>query len=162
MTEGSASDEGSEAAAVERDSRELFTLSIRAMEATEVDLRPSGLRALLVLDEVGACTLGELADHLALSQSATSRMVDKLVARRLVNRRTATHDRRQVTLTPTPAGRRATGRLVRSRQEVISATMAHMDADARHQLQAGLRAFADAARRPRGTSEDVSPTRAGC
>jgi DNA-binding MarR family transcriptional regulator len=141
-----AADELTGAAAVERDSRELFTLSIRAMEASEVDLRPSGLRALLVLDELGTCTLGELADQLALSQSATSRMVDKLVLRKLVNRRTAAHDRRQVSLTATVAGRRATAHLVRRRQEAISAAMASMDEVSREQLRLGLRAFAVVAR----------------
>lgn len=145
-------DELAGAAAVERDSRELFTLSVRAMEAAEVDLRPSGLRALLVLDELGTCTLGELADQLALSQSATSRMVDKLVRRKLVNRRTAPHDRRQVSLTSTVAGRRATGQLVRRRQEAISAAMSLMDEESREQLSLGLRAFAAAARGSRRLS----------
>jgi DNA-binding MarR family transcriptional regulator len=134
------------AAAVERDSRELFTLSVRAMEASEVDLRPSGLRALLALDELGSCTLGELADHLALSQSATSRLVDKLVLRKLINRRTASHDRRQVSLSATVAGRRATAALVRRRREAISVTMALMDGESREQLRIGLHAFADVAR----------------
>lgn len=137
------------AAAVERDSRELFTLSIRAMESSEVDLRPSGLRALLVLDELGTCTLGELAEQLALSQSATSRMVDKLVLRKLINRRTASHDRRQVSLTATGAGRRATADLVRRRQEAISAAMSLMDDVSREQLRLGLQAFAVVARASR-------------
>jgi DNA-binding MarR family transcriptional regulator len=145
-TQNAAVDELTGAAAVERDSRELFTLSIRAMESSEVDLRPSGLRALLVLDELGTCTLGELADSLALSQSATSRMVDKLVLRKLVNRRTASQDRRQVLLTSTVAGRRATAQLIRRRQEAISAAMASMDDESREQLRLGLRAFAVVAR----------------
>jgi DNA-binding MarR family transcriptional regulator len=134
------------AAEVERHSRELFALSIHAMEAPEVDLRPSGLRALLVLDDLGACTLGELAEQLALSQSATSRLVDKLVTRTLVNRRTAASDRRQVELTATPAGRRATAHLVRRRREAIARTMTDMDPADREQLRAGLRAFAVVAR----------------
>ena len=144
---GMEGDPDSQSAAVEWDSRELFTLSMRAMEATGVDLRPSGLRALLVLDAVGTCTLGELARQLALSQSATSRLVEKLVLRKLITRRTAVADRRQVRLAATPAGRRATARLVRCRQEAIAETMAQMDAAARQQLQAGLQAFAEAARR---------------
>ena len=134
------------AAEVEHDSRELFALSIRAMEAPQVDLRPSGLRALLVLDDLGACTLGELAEELVLSQSATSRLVDKLVSRKLVNRRTAAGDRRQVALTPTAAGRRATTHLVRRRRDVISRTMALMDPADREQLHHGLQAFAAVAR----------------
>jgi DNA-binding MarR family transcriptional regulator len=153
--EGTEDDPGSQSAEVERDSRELFTLSMQAMEATGVDLRPSGLRALLVLDAVGSCTLGELARQLALSQSATSRLVEKLVLRKLITRRTAVADRRQVRLAPTLAGRRATARLVRQRQQAIAETMAQMDAPAREQLQEGLRAFADAARRARPVHADA-------
>jgi DNA-binding MarR family transcriptional regulator len=147
--------EHSEAAAVERHSRELLVLTIRAMEAADVDLRPSGLRALLVLDDFGPCTLGELAERLALSQSATSRMVDKLVVRKLINRRTATSDRRQVALTPTSAGRRTTARLVQRRREAIAAIMSAMDGGSREQLGAGLEAFADAARGARTIGADV-------
>jgi DNA-binding MarR family transcriptional regulator len=134
------------AAAVERDSRELFALSIRAMESRDVDLRPSGLRALLVLDELGSCTLGELSEQLVLSQSATSRLVDKLVLGRLVSRRTAAGDRRQVTLCATAAGRRATASLIRRRCEAISQTMAVMSTQDRDALRTGLRAFAGATR----------------
>lgn len=136
------------AAAVEHDSRELFALSVRALEAPDVDLAPSGLRALLVLDDVGTCTLGELADQLALSQSATSRMVDKLVTRRLIVRHTASEDRRRVTLAATAAGRRATSRLVGRRRDAITSIVDKMTPQDREQLRAGLEAFATAARNP--------------
>lgn len=130
------------AAAVEHDCREFFAISIRAMEASDIDLPPSALRSLLVLDDLRTCTLSELADHLALSQSATSRMVDKLVARRLVSRRPAAGDRRQVSLAATAAGRRATARLVARRREAIAQTLAAMEPDACERLSSGLREFA--------------------
>lgn len=136
------------AAAVEHDSRELFALSVRALEAHDVDLPPSGLRGLLVLDDIGSCTLGELADHLTLSQSATSRMVDKLVTRQLIDRQTATDDRRRVTLAATTTGREVTARLVRRRRDAITTLLDKMAPEDRAQLRAGLRAFAAAARRP--------------
>jgi DNA-binding MarR family transcriptional regulator len=143
--------DGSVAAAVEHDSRELFALSVRALEAHDVELPPSGLRALLVLDDIGTCTLGELADQLALSQSATSRMVDKLVTRRLIDRHTATEDRRRVTLAATGAGRRVTARLVRRRSAAITSILNNMAPEDRNQLQTGLKAFAAAARHSAST-----------
>lgn len=138
------------AAAVEHDCREFFAISIRAMDASDIDLPPSALRSLLVLDDLRTCTLGELAEHLALSQSATSRAVDKLVARRLVTRRTASGDRRQVSLAATAAGRRATARLVARRREAIAETLAAMAPEARERLRSGLREFAVAARQGTG------------
>lgn len=50
--------------------------------------------------------MSELNRHVLLSQPALSRMVDRLVDRGLVDRRTDQGDRRGVRLSLTPAGRR--------------------------------------------------------
>jgi DNA-binding MarR family transcriptional regulator len=137
----------SAAAAVEHDSRELFALTIRVLEAADLDVPLSGLRALLALDDIDTCTLGELAEQLALSQSATSRVVDKLVTRGLVDRQTGDSDRRQVTLRATPVGTRAIARLVDRRREAIAEIMASMSPPDRAQLRSGLNGFADVVRK---------------
>jgi DNA-binding MarR family transcriptional regulator len=49
-------------------------------------------------------TIGELAEVINRSPSATSRLVDGLVRRRLVERRVEDEDRRQRTLQLTPRG----------------------------------------------------------
>jgi DNA-binding MarR family transcriptional regulator len=130
--------------AVERHSRALFVLSVRAMEAAEDPLGPSELRALLALDTVGSCSLGELAHQLSRSQSASSRLVDRLVARGLVAREAAPGNRRQLRISATPAGHRRTVRLVRRRRDAIAEVVAAMTPADRQRLQDGLAAFSAA------------------
>jgi DNA-binding MarR family transcriptional regulator len=62
------------------------------------------LAALYVLAEGRTTTTGELAEAIGRSPSATSRLIDGLVRRRLVERRAEQEDRRQRTLWLTPRG----------------------------------------------------------
>lgn len=63
------------------------------------------LAALYVLADTGKMTVADLADILNRSPSATSRLIDGLVRRRLVERRVEAEDRRQRTLELTQRGR---------------------------------------------------------
>ena len=63
------------------------------------------LAALYVLADGGVTTISDLADTLGRSPSATSRLVDGLVRRRLVERRPEAEDRRQKTLWLTQRGK---------------------------------------------------------
>jgi DNA-binding MarR family transcriptional regulator len=63
------------------------------------------LAALYVLAEGRTTTIGDLADAIGRSPSTTSRLVDGLVRRRLVERRTLPEDRRQRMLRLTTRGR---------------------------------------------------------
>jgi len=49
-------------AAIEWDSREMFALAVHAMDAVDLGLAPTALRALLVLDEVGEFVQRTFAD----------------------------------------------------------------------------------------------------
>lgn len=129
------------ASAIERDSRAFFTLSMQAMEGGD-PLRPSALRALLALDGRGPATVHRLAEELALSQSATSRLVDRLVQRGLVDRDEDTHDRRQLAVRATPEGRAAVRRLVNRRRAAVRTVLTAMDPEDRAALGRGLAAFA--------------------
>ncbi len=62
------------------------------------------LAALYVLADGATATIGELAESIGRSPSATSRLVDGLVRRRLVERHEEPEDRRQRTLHLTPRG----------------------------------------------------------
>ena len=62
------------------------------------------LAALYVLADGATTTIGELAESIGRSPSATSRLVDGLVRRRLVERQEEPEDRRQRTLHLTPRG----------------------------------------------------------
>jgi DNA-binding MarR family transcriptional regulator len=71
----------------------------------ELRLGFTQLAALYVLADGSTLTVGELAEAIGRSPSATSRLVDGLVRRRLVERQEEPEDRRQRTLRLTPRGR---------------------------------------------------------
>lgn len=75
-----------------------------ASQLGEMRLGFTQLAALYVLADSGTMTIGELAEVINRSPSATSRLVDGLVRRRLVERRVEEEDRRQRTLQLTPRG----------------------------------------------------------
>ncbi len=70
----------------------------------ELRLGFTQLAALYVLADGSTLTIGELAESINRSPSATSRLIDGLVKRRLVERRAEEEDRRQKTLHLTPRG----------------------------------------------------------
>lgn len=63
------------------------------------------LRALTVLAEVGECNLARLAEGVGVTVSTTSRLVDRLIAAGLVERRRAPHTAREIAIRLTPRGR---------------------------------------------------------
>jgi len=75
-----------------------------AQQLGELRLGFTQLAALYVLADTGTTTVADLADALGRSPSATSRLVDGLVKRRLVERRQEEEDRRQRSLWLTQRG----------------------------------------------------------
>jgi len=75
-----------------------------ASQLGELRLGFTQLAALYALADGGSTTIGELAELLGRSPSATSRLVDGLVRRRLVERRAEPDDRRQRLLALTHRG----------------------------------------------------------
>ena len=82
-------------------------------------LQPSliQIRALGVLRKRPGATLSVLADQLALTLSATSRLVDGLVQKRLVARTIPEKNRRTVSLVLTSAGKKALEDAIRQTQQ---------------------------------------------
>ena len=75
-----------------------------ASQLGELRLGFTQLAALYVLADGSTLTIGELADAINRSPSATSRLIDGLARRRLVERHAEEEDRRQKTLRLTPRG----------------------------------------------------------
>jgi DNA-binding MarR family transcriptional regulator len=126
---------------VERASRVFFAVTVQAMDRLDSAISPAGLRALLVLADDPDITLSELARRVPLSQSAASRMVDRLVNADLLTRSVPAGDRRRIQLTLTSGGKALVRELIRHRREAIdnvAATMSRTDLDA---LRRGLQAF---------------------
>ena len=69
------------------------------------DLSVPQFRALAFLNRHPGASLGDIADHIGLTLSAISRLVDDLVERGLVLREPSPTDRRYITLALTPEGR---------------------------------------------------------
>jgi DNA-binding MarR family transcriptional regulator len=76
-----------------------------ASQLADLRLGFTQLAALYVLADGSTTTIGELADSLGRSPSATSRLVDGLVRRRLVERHEEPEDRRQRSIWLTHRGR---------------------------------------------------------
>ena len=70
----------------------------------ELRLGFTQLAALYVLADAGTMTIGDVAEAIGRSPSATSRLVDGLVRRRLVERQPEPEDRRQRTVKLTQRG----------------------------------------------------------
>ncbi|HEY2916747.1 MAG TPA: MarR family transcriptional regulator [Candidatus Limnocylindrales bacterium] len=75
-----------------------------ASQLADLRLGFTQLAALYVLADSGTTTVGELAEQLGRSPSATSRLVEGLVRRRLVERRPEPEDRRQRSVALTHRG----------------------------------------------------------
>jgi DNA-binding MarR family transcriptional regulator len=86
-----------------------MAISVRAADQIG-DISAVQLRALTVLQENPGTNLNDLAQAMGVTVSTTSRLVDRLVAAGLVDRRPSPHTRREISLVLTPAGR---GRLQR-------------------------------------------------
>ena len=103
------------------------------------------LRALTVLDREGTANLAQLADGMGVTVSTTSRLVDRLVAAGLVDRRTATHTRREIALRLTARGRATLTRYDDLRLTGLHACLDNLPDGEREQALVGLRAFGGAA-----------------
>jgi len=102
------------------------------------------LRALTVLHHHGQANLGQLADDLGVTVSTTSRLVDRLVAAGLVDRRVAAHTRREIALRLTPRGRSTLARYDDLRLTSLHECLDALPDDLRETAVQGLRAFATA------------------
>jgi len=71
------------------------------------DLSVPQFRVLVYLNRYKGASLSDIAEHMGLTLPSMSKMIDGLVARRLVTRRLAPGDRRRVTLALTALGKTA-------------------------------------------------------
>ncbi len=129
-----------------------------ASQLSELRLGFTQLAALYVLADGSTTTIGELAESLGRSPSATSRLVDGLVRRRLVERHEEPEDRRQKSVLLTHRGR-ATLRVVdRARADQFLTAVRPLPTAERALVAMGVaalatRAFSRKGRVVRGDSE---------
>ena len=102
---------------------------------------------LLLLEEEGEMTLKRLAELLGRSASATGRLVDQLVRRKLVSRREDEHDRRTKRVAVTEKGRTLVDALERRRANAEVAVARYLSEEERAELMRAMALLAQAGER---------------
>ena len=128
-------------------SRALIGVAARSL-AEEDDITPPQFRARVVLSYAAQTNAADLADVLDIHQSTTTRLCDRLVRKKLVQRTVDAADRRRVTISLTASGRRLVQRVTQRRERAIAAITARMTPVQRKQAVTALTAFAAAADEP--------------
>jgi DNA-binding MarR family transcriptional regulator len=121
-----------------------------ASQLGEMRLGFTQLAALYVLADSGTMTIGDLAEVINRSPSATSRLVDGLVKRRLVERRTEDEDRRQRSLQLTQRGQAILRVVDRARADQFLSAVRPMPTAERALIAMGVAALATHAISRRG------------
>lgn len=98
--------------------------SLAALDDDEITLPQ--FRALLLVVEGRATATGDLAELLEVHPSNATRLVDRMVAKGLVERQASPDDRRVVSLGATAGGRAVVGRALRRRRRAIEETLADL------------------------------------
>jgi DNA-binding MarR family transcriptional regulator len=112
------------------------------------------LRALTVIGDLQVANLGQLADQMGVTISTTSRLVDRLVAADLVDRRPSEQTRREISISLTDTGRGLLQRYDDLRVDELHSRLAHLPGP-RHE------AVIDALSALLGTSPRTVPGPAG-
>jgi DNA-binding MarR family transcriptional regulator len=133
-------------------SRVLVAVASRSIASVDGSVTLPQFRALVVLDQADR-TVGDLARELRVQPSTATRLCDRLVARRLVTRRTDPQNRREVTIRLSPAGRRLVAAVTARRRREIAAIMERVPRTQRAAIVRALHAFRTAA----GEEPDASP-----
>ncbi|GAA0319793.1 MarR family transcriptional regulator [Actinoallomurus spadix] len=129
-------------------SRLLVGISLRSLTAVREQVTLPQFRLLVVLATHEETKLVTLADHLGVNPSTAMRMVERLVAAGLIDRRVNPASRREVLLRLTGDGSRVVDEVTARRREEIAAIVAAMPAEQRAGLVGALKAFTDAGGEP--------------
>jgi DNA-binding MarR family transcriptional regulator len=134
--------------------RDGFLDAIRAMD--EHDLSVAQMATLMLLDAEGSTTVGDLANDLGRSLSATSRLLDQLVRRDLVSRQEDQDDRRVKRITLAEPGLVLIRRVQRRRAEAQLSVMAALSEAERADVMRAMELLAEAAARRRDADPDIA------
>ena len=125
-------------------SRVLVAVASRSIASVDGSVTLPQFRALVVLSQADR-TVGDLARELRVQPSTATRLCDRLVARRLVTRRTDPQNRREVTIRLSPTGRRLVAAVTARRRREIAAIMERVPRTQRAAIVRALNAFRTAA-----------------
>lgn len=126
-------------------SRLLVAVTADAVSSAQGTLTLPQFRLLETLHGRGPLKHAALADHLGVNPSTASRMVDRLVAVGMVERRRSPTSRREIVLYLSAAGAEVVHQITERRQREISNIIGKMPESARSALVGVLNVFAEAA-----------------
>ncbi|MER5386148.1 MarR family transcriptional regulator [Streptomyces sp. NPDC002688] len=135
-------------------SRLLVAVSARSLAAVEERVTLPQFRMLVVLSTRGVTKLVVLADLLQVAPSTAMRMVDRLIAAGLADRRTNPDNRRETLLQLTEEGRRTVDDVTARRQAEIAAIVERLAPRQRAALVEALAAFNEAGGETAAPEED--------
>ncbi len=96
------------------------------MQQLDTPLTPGQCFLLFFIQSREDCTVSQLADKMEVNPSAVTVMLDRLENHGFVKRSRSSHDRRVVTLSITPAGRRALEHVLQQRRKIVSHCLSQM------------------------------------
>lgn len=100
------------------------SLEDNAVEAAVGEtLSSSKVQILRLLGHRGNQTASQLARYLAVSKPAVSQIIDTMVRAKLVNRRTAKEDRREVNLSLTPKGKKFSQSVLKEQRQFLKSAL---------------------------------------
>ena len=126
-------------------SRALVAVAARSLADLGEDVTLAQYRALVVLHTRGPQRPVDLAEQLQVTPPTASRMVERLVRKRLVRRVRSAQDRRMLKVHLTEAGQQVVVQVIERRRGEIERILDHMPARGRKTVTAALRTFAEAA-----------------
>jgi DNA-binding MarR family transcriptional regulator len=129
-------------------SRLLIAISARSIARVDETITIPQFRALVILANRGPLNLATLAGLLDVQPSTTGRMVERLVAAGLIERREHPHSRRELVAELTPWGRRVVRKVTAYRREEIALVVEKMPPRQRAGLVRALTAFTIAGGEP--------------
>ncbi|MCF6522237.1 MarR family winged helix-turn-helix transcriptional regulator [Streptomyces sp. JJ36] len=129
-------------------SRLLVAVSARSLAAVEGRVTLPQFRLLVMLSEQGSAKLVALAARLGVNPSTAMRMVDRLIAAGLVDRRTNPENRRENVLRLTAAGTALVAEVTAFRRREIAEIVTRMAPEQRGALVTALDAFTEAGGEP--------------
>jgi DNA-binding MarR family transcriptional regulator len=125
-------------------SRVLVAVSARSIAHVDETITIPQFRTLVILSTRGPSKIATLAVALDVQPSTATRMVDRLVAAELADRKPNPESRRELIIELTPRGRTIVDAVTAHRRREIAAVVERMPADDRTGLIRALTAFSTA------------------
>ena len=102
------------------------------------DLSVQQFRALLFVYRRPGCSLSQVAEHVGLTLPSTSKLIDRLVTRTLIDRRPLAHNRRRMALSLTPLGQATLEEAQRATRVRLSEQLSALSPDELAAVMRGL------------------------